>query len=68
MLGHSVTLASGEPYVVRSICTEAMVDFQNTHAGISMIQSPPSFGNNCSGDCQDPTVFALPSGLSRIMR
>jgi hypothetical protein len=68
MLGHPLTLSSGEIYVIHGFNTESMVDFQNTHAGISMMQAAPTFGKACPGDCQQSEIYAFPGGLSRIMR
>jgi len=48
--------------------SEAMVDVQNTHGGISLIKSQPVFDKDCTGECAEPEVHAFPSGLSRIMK
>jgi hypothetical protein len=65
---HPLPLGNGEVFVVRGMNSEAMVDVQNTHGGISLIESQPVFDKDCTGECAEPEVHAFPSGLSRIMK
>jgi hypothetical protein len=61
-------LNNGEMYVYRGTNSEAMVDFQNTHATTSRPTDEPRFDKYCDGECAEPEVYAFPAGLSRIMR
>jgi hypothetical protein len=61
-------LNTGEMYIYRGTNSEAMVDFQNTHATTSRPTDEPLFDKNCNGECAEPEVYSFPSGLSRIMR
>jgi hypothetical protein len=61
-------LNTGEVYIYRGTNSEAMVDFQNTHATTSRPTDEPMFDKNCNGECAEPEVYSFPSGLSRIMR
>jgi Protein of unknown function (DUF1329) len=61
-------LNSGEMYVYRGTNSEAMVDFQNTHATTSRPTGEPMFDKDCKDECAEPEIYAFPGGLSRIMR
>jgi hypothetical protein len=61
-------LNNGEMFLYRGTNSEAMVDFQNTHATTSRPTDEPDFDKNCAKECADPEVYAFPGGLSRIMR
>ena len=61
-------LNSGEMYIYRGTNSEAMVDFQNTHATTSRPTDEPTFDKDCKAECAEPEVYAFPGGLSRVMR
>lgn len=61
-------LNNGEMFIYRGTNSEAMVDFQNTHATTSRPTEEPAFDKDCKAECADPEVYAFPGGLSRIMR
>lgn len=61
-------LNNGQMFIYRGTNSEAMVDFQNTHATTSRPTDEPLFDKNCNGECAEPEVYAFPGGLSRVMR
>jgi hypothetical protein len=46
-----------------------MIDWQNTHATVSMPNGEPELNKLCQhGIANDPATYAFPAGLANIMR